>query len=91
MPINELTYTWYSDPGHAWLKVPLPELKVLGILGDISAYSYYYAGQAYLEEDCDAGVFINALRELGYTVKTTEVYQEKTRIRDYPSIKAVQS
>lgn len=81
-------YTWYADPGHAWLKVPLDELKALGITGQISNYSYCYAGQAYLEEDCDAGKFIDALRELGWTVTTNEVFQDPTNIRNFPRFHA---
>ena len=59
------TYLWYHDPGHAWIRVPLRELADLGISGQISRYSYVDAhGNAYLEEDCDAAIFVNALRRL---------------------------
>lgn len=53
---------FYQDPGHGWLEVPVAELKRLGIVGQISRYSYVSRDGklAYLEEDCDAGVYIRA-------------------------------
>ena len=48
-----MTFTVYSDPGHAWVKVPRDLLKTLGIESDISPYSYMRGEFAYLEEDCD--------------------------------------
>ena len=33
-------YTFYEDPGHGWLKVPMTELVDLGVAGTISSYSY---------------------------------------------------
>lgn len=56
-------YKFYSDPGHGWLQVPLPEIFELGIEKKISSYSYLHAGQAYLEEDSDFGVFYSAYKE----------------------------
>ena len=57
------TLTFHSDPGHAWLEVPLAELKSLGVAGEISSYSYINGETAYLEEDCDAGIFIDKLMD----------------------------
>lgn len=54
------SYTKHEDPGHGWLQVPLAELKELGILNKISMYSYTDGEYAYLEEDCDMGVFLEA-------------------------------
>jgi len=53
-------YTFYEDPGHGWLRVPLAELAELGIEGAITPYSYQDNEFAYLEEDCDAAAFIAA-------------------------------
>jgi hypothetical protein len=44
---------WIADGGHEWLAVPLQTCKGL----DISEYSYRHGGTAYLEGDCDAGVW----------------------------------
>lgn len=68
-----MTYKFISDPGHGWLQVPISELYELGLVGDISNYSYRDREYAYLEEDVDAGVFITALKERGINPKFTEV------------------
>ncbi len=52
--------TFISDPGHGWLRVPLADIVALGIEGDISPYSFIDGRYAYLEEDCDYTVFIDA-------------------------------
>lgn len=62
-------YTWASDPGHAWLIVNMDELRELGITSRISSYSYHNNGLAYLEEDCDAPIFIEAMRNRGVTIE----------------------
>ena len=53
-------YTFIEDSGHGWLKVPMSELKRLGIADKISPYSYANGDNAYLEEDLDISTFINA-------------------------------
>lgn len=58
----------YSDSGHAWAKVELKELYELGLLGEISCFSYVRQQKltsglkvyAYLEEDCDLAKYIDA-------------------------------
>ena len=60
-----MTHTFYSDPGHAWLKVPIKELEALGIERKISKYSYHNEGMAFLEEDQDAGVYLDAQKLTG--------------------------
>ena len=62
-------YNYYTDPGHGWLEVSIEELELLGILDQISCYSYSKAGKAYLEEDCDMGLFMNTMEARGLTVK----------------------
>lgn len=51
---------WYSDPGHAWLRVPLELVENSG--ADISAYSYKDKDFAYLEEDSDAWKFLKTIK-----------------------------
>lgn len=53
-------YTFYTDPGHGWLAVPLSELERLGIADKISTCSYVKGHTVFLEEDCDAPLFIKA-------------------------------
>ena len=54
------SYTKHEDPGHGWLQVPMAELEALNIREKISYYSYTDGTYAYLEEDCDMGVFLEA-------------------------------
>ena len=82
--MKQHTYTFFDDPGHAWLEVPIGQLFQLGIQRDISTCSYVNGAMAYLEEDCDAGVFMNAARAAGIEVTFREVHQDPTPIRDYP-------
>lgn len=64
-------FTYHQDPSHGWIQVHLKFLKEIGAdLSKISNYSYYHpqsTGDAlvYLEEDGDAMVLINALKEKG--------------------------
>ena len=86
-----MTFTFYSDPGHGWLRVDIQSAESVGLEPkDFSRFSYRNSHWLYLEEDCDAGLFIKA-----YTAKhgTPPHIQEKnTRIRslirNYPSIAA---
>jgi hypothetical protein len=77
------TYTFYTDPGHGWIKVPMNELRTLNIAHKISHYSYRNGDLAYLEEDCDASLFIDAFKATGEEIAFTSVYQEHTPIRNY--------
>lgn len=59
------TFTLHSDPGHGWLEVPRGLLDTLGIAADISPHSYIRGDTAYLEEDCDASRFAEAMKTAG--------------------------
>ncbi len=72
----------HSDPGHAWLAVKLSEIEMLGIKTDISSYSYIKGKTAYLEEDCDAPKFIQAMRAKGIEVEVKDgACRERSPIR----------
>lgn len=82
------TYTFFSDSGHAWMAVPLEELEELDITDKITTCSYMLNDMAYLEEDLDAGTFINALKEQKGRELTNENFKESyqdgdSRIRNY--------
>lgn len=62
--------TYFQDPGHGWLAVPLPTLTEWGITP--SRYSYRDGATAYLEEDCDAGLFMRAAKDRGVSVELVE-------------------
>ena len=78
-------YTFYNDPGHGWLEVPIAELKRLGIYNSISPYSYVKGDMAYLEEDLDASTFYNTCKQQGVEYDHVSKYQENTPIRGYAS------
>ena len=70
------TYIFHTDPGHGWLAVPFKDIHRLGIGEKISGYSYIKGKTAYLEEDCDAGVFIDAYKkEFGKMFEFRTSYQ----------------
>jgi len=80
------TIKTYSDPGHAWGKVSYKELTALGIADKISRCSYQREGFIYLEEDCDLGIYVNAMREKGIVVKFKESWTNRqSKIRNYYS------
>lgn len=87
----------YSDPGHAWAKVPLKELFDLGIAYEISSFSYVRQQSlssglnifVYLEEDCDLGIYLKALRERNIEYKFKESHTNKrSKIRGYNTFMA---
>jgi hypothetical protein len=75
--------TFYADPAHGWLQVDRADLDTLGIGDKISPYSYSKGERVYLEEDCDAGLFIETAKGNGWTINIKEMYQENTPIRNY--------
>lgn len=65
---------FHTDPGHGWLAVPIERLAELGIRDDITGYSYYSSeiSYAFLEEDVDAGTFIEAATAAGWELDIIE-------------------
>lgn len=88
MKLYKKSYSFYSDPGHGWLKVKKDKLVMLGIADKISSCSHMRGEDAYLEEDCDAPAFLNALKErgVGYEIKTFNT-DKSSKIRSYESFK----
>lgn len=77
---------FHTDPGHGLLEVQRHELRDLGLLPKISAYSYQSGGTVYLEEDCDAGLYVEAMKAKGVKVTPREVgTNSDSFIRDLPS------
>lgn len=70
------TFLKISDSGHGWLAVDRLHLRALGIEGEISGYSYADGAIVYLEEDCDAEKFLNALEANGDTYFINHQYGE---------------
>jgi len=78
-----MKYIFHEDPGHGWLEVKRAELVKLGILDQISHYSYQKDDKVFLEEDCDATKFLQAKKALGEEVTFDEQYLDNTPIRHY--------
>jgi hypothetical protein len=80
------TITVYADPGHAWAKVSKKELIKLGIADEITSFSYENGDYAFLEEDCDLGTYVNALRAKGIEYKFKENHANRqSKVRGYYS------
>lgn len=60
---DQIVFKFHNDPGHAWLEVKIAMIKQLKVSG-ISSCSYIdrTGVVAFLEEDCDAGLFIDAFK-----------------------------
>ena len=75
----------FSDPGHAWARVPLSLLSSLGIIDKITPYSYVKGKNAYIEEDCDASTLVSALNAAGIDyVFSHSCSNNPSAIRNYP-------
>lgn len=75
---------FFSDAAHGWLEVPASELVRLGIANDISHYSFISTdgALAYLEEDCDASRYVDALTARGERLPPiTDRYEHNSGVR----------
>ncbi len=77
----------YNDPGHGWVAVKRALLSELRLLDRISAYSYQKGETVYLEEDCDASVFVSEYKSrYGEMPEFTEKHTNgRSCIRNYNS------
>jgi len=82
-----MSFLFFSDPGHGWLKIPRKLLQQLGIEQKITHYSYQRSEYVYLEEDCDASLFLQTMKEKGIEVKIVDRRQDNksSPIRSYAS------
>jgi len=76
MATAKRTLTFYSDPGHAWLRVPRALVQESG--AEISGYSYQRGRWVYLEEDSDVGAFVKAIGGL-------DAFRERYDLREVDS------
>jgi hypothetical protein len=72
-------FTIYEDGGHAWAKVPRALLAKLGLLPQISQYSYERGDFVYLEEDCDLSLFCVAYPAATFRTRRSD----SSRVRNY--------
>lgn len=79
-----LKLTFYEDPAHAWLEVSYTLLGRYGLTKLVSNYSYKSGNFAYLEEDCDAPMFLRAVEDAGDNFIITDEYcNHDSPIRSY--------
>jgi hypothetical protein len=84
--MKTFTIIVYNDPGHGWGKVKRQVLSNLGLIDKVSAYSYQYKDNVYLEEDCDLPLLVQTLFALDVRVKFVEKSTNKqSKIRSYES------
>ena len=87
-----MKFDFYSDPGHGWMAVELELLDHLELLDKITSYSYIRGPRAYLEEDLDAGVLVQALKARGVDVAFRErLAKGYSRIRNYDPFSAARA
>jgi hypothetical protein len=83
MPTADTTFTFHTDPGHGWVEVPIALVFELEIYDDISRYSYHDGVNAFLEEDCDAAIFIRAFEDKhGQRPAFEESHKNQTHVRN---------
>jgi hypothetical protein len=87
---KQITVQIFEDSGHGWARVPKQRLQRLGIADRISAYSYQNGANAFLEEDCDLGVLIGALKEHGYEIRfRTHHTNRSSKIRSFDTYRPI--
>ena len=81
-----LKLKFHSDAGHGWLAVKRELIKDLGIADKITSYSYERGQSVYLEEDCDAFLFLETAKAKGlqFVIENCKP-QNYSKIRNYPS------
>ena len=61
--LSEPQFNYIQDPGHGWIEVPKDLAHAFGFQDKITSYSFHNRDFYYLEEDQDAGLLIDALKE----------------------------
>jgi hypothetical protein len=81
-------YNFHEDAGHGWLEVPKKDIEKINLLNRLSSYSYINNDLIYLEEDFDAVIFVNKLKENNIFVELNYIYDGNTsKIRSYSRFK----
>ena len=81
--MKDKIYPFHVDPGHGWLEVEYSDLVELGIQDEISECSYRRGNTCYLEEDCDAYLFVHTYN--GRFGKNPEEKEVSHDLPDYGS------
>ncbi len=81
--MRTLTLDFHNDAGHGWVACKKDLVIALGIASQISPYSYQRGATAYLEEDCDMPLLMQAIEAQGVIVKLRDKYRDESPIRNY--------
>ena len=77
------TLVFHCDPGHGWLETSLPDIIELGLKNKISRYSYITTDgtiaetRVFLEEDCDAPLFLGAAKAAGWEISMVDEHTDQ--------------
>jgi hypothetical protein len=71
-----MEFTIHTDAGHGWLQVHKDELELFEVADKISSYSYKNGVHVYLEEDCDAELFLTAVENYGFDIKINTLHTD---------------
>ena len=87
---NYIDLNYIVDPGHGWIEVPMELIDQLGLRKKISKYSYKSKidgiEKAFLEEDHDAMIFMNAFGR--YRIELIYIpLDEESEIRKFDRFK----
>jgi hypothetical protein len=87
---KEVTLKHHSDSAHGWLEVSksMARLHLREKYLQISCFSFMRGKTLYLEEDSDAPLLIEAMREAGINIKFEELDTEDSPIRQYDGFMA---
>jgi len=61
--MKKITLQVFTDPSHGWIKISLNHLNKLNLIDKITPFSFINNKHAYLEEDCDASLLIDTLKQ----------------------------
>jgi hypothetical protein len=77
-------FKYYTDPGHGWVAVKADILESLGLIDQISGFSYVKGFTVYLEEDRDASLFSARYREKNGAYTLEECHSsDRSSVRRY--------
>ena len=89
--MKHLIFDFHQDGGHAWLKVSKDLFNRTNLtVKHISLFSYHDNNNYYLEEDCDATMYLNNLKEQGIKYSFINIDDgDYSRIRNLPRVEKI--
>lgn len=79
-----LVFKHYSDDSHGWIAVKKKLIDDLNLSKKITVFSFQKGKTVYLEEDCDASVFLDELKKRDMNCQIISIHHKnKSPIRGY--------